>query len=83
MEFRRYEPNPEKLITDPVDDDYIAKTQLPGYLEEAGWKNEDERAGFVEKNRLRFLRDYQLKAVHSIQQAWSGKRRRIRHSRCC
>jgi len=69
MEFRRYEPNPERLIAEPVERDYIAKTQLPGYLEEAGWRNEDERDGFIEKNRLRFLRNYQLKAVHAIQRA--------------
>ncbi|MDF7805880.1 DEAD/DEAH box helicase family protein [Pontiellaceae bacterium B12219] len=68
-EHRRYEPNPGKLISEPVDNDYIALTQLPGYSEQAGWKNEDERDGFVEKNRLRFLRDYQLRAVKSIQRA--------------
>ena len=69
MEFRRYEPNPERLVAEPIENDYIAKTQLSGYLAEAGWKNEDEREAFIEKNRLRFLRDYQLKAVHSIQRA--------------
>ncbi|WP_372845719.1 DEAD/DEAH box helicase family protein [Pontiella sp.] len=68
-EHRRYEPNPEKLIVEPVEPDYIAQTQLPGYSEQAGWKNEDERDGFIEKNRLRFLRDYQLRAVKSIQRA--------------
>ena len=68
-EHRRYEPNPEKLIIEPIEDDYIAQTQLPGYSEQAGWKNEEERSGFIEKNRLRFLRDYQLRAVKSIQRA--------------
>jgi len=68
-EHRRYEPNPEKLITEPIDKDYIALTQMPDYAHQAGWKNEEEREGFSEKNRLRFLRDYQLKAVHSIQRA--------------
>jgi len=67
MEFRRYEPNPEKLILDPVEKNYIARTQMPDYANQAGWKNKDERDGFIEKNRLRFLRDYQLGAVRAIQ----------------
>jgi len=69
MEFRRYEPRPEKLAVESVEKDYIALTQLPGYAEEAGWKNEAERLGFIEKNQLRFLRDYQMRAVQAIQQA--------------
>jgi len=68
-EHRRYEPSPEKLIIEPVGKDYIALTQQPSYADQAGWKNEGERAGFMEKNRLRFLRDYQLKAVRAIQSA--------------
>src|SRR3546814_12697074 len=46
---------------------YIALTQMPGYANEAGWKNEGERPTFIEKTKLRFLRDYQKKAVHAVQ----------------
>jgi len=42
---------------------------MPGYANEAGWKNETEQAAFIAKNRLRFMREYQHRAVHSIQQA--------------
>ncbi|WP_416221450.1 DEAD/DEAH box helicase family protein [Rhodoferax sp.] len=49
--------------------DYIARTQLPGYDLEPGWKDEAQRDAFVEKNRLRFMRQYQQRAAHAIQSA--------------
>ena len=67
--YKSSQPNPEKLINEKVEDDYITLTQRPNYLEEAGWKNEAERPAFINSNKLRFLRDYQEKAVHSIQAA--------------
>jgi type I restriction enzyme R subunit len=62
-------PDPKRLVEDPVDDDYIVLTQRPSYRSEAAWRNESERPGFIEANRLRFLRPYQKKAVHSVQAA--------------
>ncbi len=67
--YQRFQPNPDRLIKEMVAKDYITLTQLPGYADEAGWKNSGERPAFVEKNRLRFLRDYQKRAVHSVQDA--------------
>jgi type I restriction enzyme R subunit len=52
-----------------VGDDYIVLTQRPNYAAEAGWKNESERAAYIKTNKLRFLRPYQLKAVHQLQAA--------------
>ena len=67
--YTHFQPNPQRLSDETVNADYIAQTQLPGYTNEAGWKNEAERAAFIEKNNLRFLRKYQLQAVRSLQQA--------------
>ena len=36
---------------------------------EAGWKNEAERPAYIQANKLRFLRPYQLKAIHALQAA--------------
>ncbi len=66
---QRVTPNPQRLIEDQVDDDYIVITQRPNYRSEAAWKNEAERPGFVQTNKLRFLRPYQLKAIHALQRA--------------
>lgn len=67
--YHRFQPNPQRLITEPVGKDYIALTQMPGYAAEAGWNNTAERDAFIQKNRLRFLRDYQKRAVQAIQDA--------------
>lgn len=62
-------PNPDKLIDDVVDDDYIAQTQRPTYKSEAGWTNKTERDDYIEANKLRFLRPYQKRAIHALQKA--------------
>jgi type I restriction enzyme R subunit len=67
--YKKFEPNPVKLVSEVVGADYIALTQLPNYANEAGWKNPAERPAFLEKNKLRFLRPYQLRAVQQLQQA--------------
>lgn len=67
--YHRFQPNPQKLITELLGKDYIALTQLPNYAAEAGWNNHAEREAFIQKNRLRFLRDYQKRAVQAIQDA--------------
>lgn len=66
---QRFQPNPGRLIREMVAKDYIALTQMPGYASEAGWKKADESPAFIEKNRLRFLCDYQKRAVQAIQDA--------------
>lgn len=67
--YHRFQPNPQRLITEPVSKDYIALTQMPNYAAEPGWNNPAEREAFTLKNRLRFLRDYQKRAVQAIQDA--------------
>ena len=67
--YARVQPNPQRLIDEQVRDDYIALTQRPSYDSEAAWKNETERPGFIKANNLRFLRTYQLRAIHALQQA--------------
>jgi type I restriction enzyme R subunit len=67
--YKQVEPNPQRLIEERVGSDYIVLTKRPGYQAEAAWLNEAERPGFIEVNRLRFLRPYQENAVHAVQAA--------------
>lgn len=67
--YEKSVPNPKRLIDEVVGDDYVALTQQPGYANDAAWKNTFERADFVKRNGLRFLRQYQNKAIYAIQQA--------------
>jgi type I restriction enzyme R subunit len=67
--YQQVTPNPQRLVDERVGDDYIVLTQRPNYLSEAGWKNESERPTYIQANKLRFLRPYQLKAIHQLQAA--------------
>ena len=57
------------MTEEPVREDYIVLTQRPTYPSEAGWKNEAERPAYIQANKLRFLRPYQLKAIYRLQAA--------------
>lgn len=61
-------PDAQRLAGGPVGLDYIALTQMPSYTQEAGWKVEAERLSFIEKNKIRFLRCYQQRAIQRVQE---------------
>ena len=67
--YQKVTPNPQRLIEDQVGEDYIVRTQRPNYQSEAGWRSDAERPSYIQTNKLRFLRPYQLKAIHSLQTA--------------
>lgn len=67
--YKQVTPNPQRLIDERVEADFIVLTQRPTYQAEAGWKNEAERQAYIQGNKLRFLRPYQIKAVHQLQRA--------------
>ena len=67
--YTRFQPDPARLMAEDVALDYIARTQMPAYDAEAGWKDEAQRPAFVQKHRLRFMRAYQQRAAQAIQMA--------------
>lgn len=67
--YRDYRPDPQKLASEPVAADYIALTQMPDYAQQAGWRDEAQRPEFTHSNRLRFMREYQVRAIHALQQS--------------
>ena len=70
--YTRFQPDPARLMAEDVALDYIARTQMPAYDAEAGWKDEAQRPAFVQKHRLRFMRGYQQRAAQAIQMAVKG-----------
>lgn len=70
--YKDFQPDPSKLTEEPVNQDYIVLTQMPNYSLDPGWLDESTKGRFIETNKLKFLRDYQLKAVHSIQHSVKG-----------
>ncbi|MES2219414.1 MAG: DEAD/DEAH box helicase family protein [Acidobacteriota bacterium] len=69
VRYQHVAPDPMRLVNEHVGKDYIVLTQRPGYQSEAAWINEAERSGFIEANKLRFLRPYQRRAVQAVQAA--------------
>ena len=66
-QFREFKPNPEKLASELVEEDYIVLTQQPGYAQEPRWMVKETRADYLNERQLKILRDYQLHAVHALQ----------------
>jgi len=75
--YQKSIPNPQRLVDERVEDDYVALTQHPNYGAEAAWRNETERPCFIEANGLRFLRPYQKKAIYALQLAVKDGRDRF------
>jgi len=66
--YTDFKPNAETLINETVDKDYIVKTQKPDYASDPRFIDEQQRSAFIEENKLRFLRKYQVRAIERIQE---------------
>ena len=75
--YQQTAPDPQRLAGEVVAGDYVVLSQRPDYAAAAAWKNESERAAFVADNGLRFLRPYQVQAVHALQRAVKGGKDRF------
>ncbi|HQZ82177.1 MAG TPA: DEAD/DEAH box helicase family protein [Pyrinomonadaceae bacterium] len=67
--FDEFRPTAKSLVGENIDKDYIVRTQKPDYSQDPNWKDESTRGEFIERNKLRFLRPYQLRAMNAIQKA--------------
>ncbi len=64
------ELKPERLANEKVDENYLALTQLPSFLENPEYKvGGDTRTKYILNNNLIILRPYQLGAIHAVQAA--------------
>jgi len=60
-------PDSADLVNEQIGDDYIVLTQHPLYSQDPSWLDPAMRNDFIFRNKLKFLRPYQLDAVHSLQ----------------
>src|SRR5437868_8077004 len=67
-DFNEFQPLAKNVINQTVERDFIAVTQKPDYAADPRWKDEAQREQYVEENKLKFLRPFQLRAVHRIQE---------------
>jgi len=64
-----FKPNPKSLAEEKIEDDYITLTQNSDYKKDPRWINENERKDFIETEKLKFLRPYQIKAINALQES--------------
>lgn len=67
--FQTFQPNPEALIKEKVETDYIAIIQSPVYKKDPRWADPIHKDSFVKDTGLKFLRPYQLGAIAALQKA--------------
>lgn len=66
--YTDFKPNAETLINETVNDDYIVRTQKPDYDKDPRFIDKAKQPAFIEENKLRFLRKYQIRAIERIQE---------------
>ena len=67
LEMRKNEFNPPIDEHEDIENDYVTLTQFPKYKQHPDYLDEENKEDFINKNKLKFLRDYQLNAVHAVQ----------------
>jgi type I restriction enzyme R subunit len=66
--YTSYQPKPQSLISETVKEDYIIQTQMPDYEKDPRYIDERQRKDYLEENKLRLLRKYQVRAIERIQE---------------
>ncbi len=67
--FHAFKPNPDALVVEKVETDYVVITQNPGYRNDPRWNDPGQRDAFVKDAELKFLRPYQIRAIAALQDA--------------
>ena len=60
---------PDISNDEKIDKDYIALSIMSNFSEQVDFLDETTREDFISKNKLKFLRDYQLDALHAVKQS--------------
>ncbi len=75
-EDKEWTPDADALANEEVKSIYIAESQMPDIKMHPDYVNEDRRKEFVEKNKLKILRNYQIRAIQAVQKsAKNGNKR--------
>lgn len=75
-QYYQFNPDPSKLVSEVVNDDYVVLTQLPNYKQIPEFQDEQKKKDLIFNLKLRFLRYYQVEAIKAVQQSVrEGKKR--------
>ena len=67
--FHAFKPNPDALVGEKIEADYVAITQKPNYRNDSRWNDIGQRDAFLKDTELKLLRPYQCRAVAALQGA--------------
>ena len=67
--FHDFKPNPDSLVQETIETDYVAVTQNPNYVNDPRWNDPAQRDAFIKDAELKFLRPYQIRAIAALQDA--------------
>lgn len=75
-QYYYFNPDPQKLVDEEINEDYVVLTQLPNYKQIPEFRDEQKKKEMIFNLKLRFLRYYQVEAIKSVQKWVSqGKKR--------
>lgn len=75
-QYYEFNPDPNKLVSEEVNADYVVLTQLPNYKQIPEFQDVQKKKDLIFNLKLRFLRYYQVEAIQAVQKAVSeGKKR--------
>lgn len=75
-QYYEFNPDPNKLVSEEVNADYVVLTQLPNYKQIPEFQDEQKKKDLIFNLKLRFLRYYQVEAIKAVQNVVSeGKKR--------
>lgn len=73
---KKWVPDVDALVNENISRTYIAESQMPEIKTHPDYVNEDTRSEFIEKNKLKILRNYQVNAIKAVQKsAQNGNKR--------
>ena len=64
---KKWVPDVDALVNENISRTYIAESQMPEIKTHPDYVNEDTRGEFLEKNKLKILRNYQVNAIKAVQ----------------
>lgn len=76
-EEKKWVPDVDSLVREEIPRTYIAESQMPEIKSHPDYVNEETRAEFLEKNKLKILRNYQVNAIKAIQKSAANGNKRF------
>jgi type I restriction enzyme R subunit len=76
-QFEEYKPDPQALVNEKVDENFILASQYPKFALDPDFQDEKKKKAFLKKNNFIQMRPYGVDAVHALQREVSEGNQRF------